>query len=239
MVAVKQPHSLKFKGMKMTNEIEVIELPPQQDPIGSVIWLHGLGADGNDFVPIVPELNLPNSLPLRFIFPHAPIRPITINGGIHMRAWYDILGLDRTAKEDQPAIHASQKIVEDLIEKELASGIRADKIVLAGFSQGGAIALQSGLRYKDKLAGIMALSTYLPLATTLEAEVSHANRDISIFYAHGSQDPLLPIAMAEDSKQYLETLNYKIEWHSYPMPHSVCAEEVHDISQWLQRIYNT
>ncbi len=200
-----------------------------------MIWMHGLGADGNDFKPIVPELALPASLGVRFIFPHAPVRPVTLNNGMAMRAWYDILELGG-GKEDGEGLRASQFAVEALIAREESRGVAAGCIVLAGFSQGGAIAFQAGLRHPRRLAGIMALSTYLPLAGTLEAERHAANRDLPIFMAHGSADPMISIGRAGQSRKMLEALGYPVEWHEYPMPHSVCPEEIADISGWLVRV---
>ena len=208
--------------------MEAIEIETGPNPTASVIWLHGLGADGHDFEPIVPELSLPK--PVRFVFPHAPIRPVTINQGMRMRAWYDIFQFGG-GPEDDAGIRASQKLIEGLIEKE-----QGRKIVLAGFSQGGAIVLQTALRHPDRLAGLMALSTYLPLATTLESERSAANKDLPVFMAHGKFDDIIPIDRARQSRDFLKKLNYPIEWREYPMPHSVCAEEIRDISDFLVRI---
>jgi phospholipase/carboxylesterase len=200
---------------------------------GAVIWLHGLGADGHDFEPIVPELGLPPTRRVRFVFPHAPVQPVTINGGLAMRAWYDITN---DGRQDAAGIRASQKQVEALIEREKTRGIACHRIVLAGFSQGGAIALHTGLRYPERLAGILALSTYLPLADTLAAEAHPANRDVPIFMAHGTQDPLIPLARARASRDALQALGYEVEWHEYPMPHSVCAPEIAEVGAWLGRV---
>jgi len=204
----------------------------QPAPTAAVIWMHGLGADGHDFEPIVPELGLPAGLAVRFIFPHAPVRPVTLNNGMAMRAWYDILELGG-GKEDGEGLRESQVAVEALIAQEEARGIVAGRIVLAGFSQGGAIAFQAGLRHPQRLAGIMALSTYLPLAGTVEAERHVANRDLPVFMAHGSVDPMISIGRAQESRKMLEALGYPVEWHEYPMPHSVCPQEIADISAWL------
>jgi phospholipase/carboxylesterase len=193
-----------------------------------VIWLHGLGADGHDFEPIVPELRLPK--PVRFVFPHAPVRPVTINQGMRMRAWYDIFQFGGGA-EDETGIRASQKLVGELIKAE-----KGRKIVLAGFSQGGAIVLQTALRHPERLAGVLALSTYLPLASSLAAERSPANQELPIFMAHGQFDDLIPIDRAERSREFLTQLGYNVEWHAYPMPHSVCAPEIADISRFLARV---
>jgi phospholipase/carboxylesterase len=210
--------------------VDAIQIETGAKPEAAVIWLHGLGADGHDFEPIVPELRLKK--PVRFIFPHAPTRPVTINQGMRMRAWYDILQLGG-GPEDEAGLRASQKITEELIR---AQGLPANKVVLAGFSQGGAIVLQAALRYPERLAGVIALSTYLPLASTLAAERSEANRDIPIFIGHGQYDDLIPPSRARASREHLEKLGYKIEWHEYPMPHSVCAPEIADISTFLSKI---
>jgi len=210
--------------------VDAIQIETGARPEAAVIWLHGLGADGHDFEPIVPELRLKK--PLRFVFPHAPVRPVTINQGMRMRAWYDILQLGG-GPEDEAGLRASQKITDELIR---AQDLPAKKIVLAGFSQGGAIVLQTALRYPERLAGVIALSTYLPLASTLAAERSEANRDIPIFMGHGQYDELIPLARARASREYLEKLGYQIEWHEYPMPHSVCAPEIADLSAFLSRI---
>ncbi len=215
--------------------VEVLEIETGPSPAAAVIWLHGLGADGHDFEPIVDELDLPRS-PIRFVFPHAPMQPVTINGGMVMRAWYDILGADLVRREDEGGVRASQRILEDLIARERARGIAAGRIVLAGFSQGGAIALQTGLRHGERLAGIMALSTYVPIASSLAAEASPASRDVPIFYAHGRQDPVIPLARAEASRTLLESLGRRVEWHLYAMPHAVCAQEIADIGEWLARV---
>ena len=208
--------------------MEAIEIETGPNPTASVIWLHGLGADGHDFEPIVPELRL--TRPVRFVFPHAPVRPVTINQGMRMRAWYDIFQFG-SGREDDAGIRASQKLVEDLIAKE-----RSRKIVLAGFSQGGAIVLQTALRHPERLAGVMALSTYLPLAQALEGERSATNKDVPVFMAHGKFDDIIPIDRARQSRDLLTKLNYPVEWHEYPMPHSVCAEEIADISAFLGRL---
>ena len=210
--------------------VDVIRIETGPKPEAAVIWLHGLGADGHDFEPIVPELRLKRAV--RFIFPHAPIRPVTINQGMRMRAWYDILQLGG-GPEDEAGLRASQKITEELIR---AQGLPASKIVLAGFSQGGAIVLQTALRYPERLAGVIALSTYLPLAATVAAERSEANRDLPIFMAHGQYDDLIPLPRARASREHLEKLGYKIEWHDYPMPHSVCAPEIADISAFFSKV---
>ena len=216
--------------------LESLELETGRRPTASVIWLHGLGADGHDFEPIVPELDLPDTLPVRFVFPHAPMQAVTINGGAVMRAWYDVYALQGVRREDEAGVRASQARVEELIAREKARAIPASRLVLAGFSQGGAIALHTGLRHAERLAGIMALSTYLPLASTLAAEASAASRGVPIFMAHGLHDSMIPIERATISRRQLETAGYPIEWHEYPMGHAVCAEEIADIAAWLQRV---
>jgi len=217
----------------MPEFLETIEIETGKNPTASVIWMHGLGADGNDFAPIVRELDLPG-MPIRFVFPHAPMQPVTINGGMVMRAWYDIS--DAAARrEDERGVRASQALIETLIAREKDRGIIPARLVLAGFSQGGAIALQTGLRHPDRLAGIMALSTYLPLAEKLPAEASAANRELPVFMAHGTFDPVIPFARAAQSRDLLRSTGYAVEWHEYPMPHSVNAEEVRDIGAWLNK----
>jgi phospholipase/carboxylesterase len=210
--------------------MDAVEIETGSPPQGAVLWLHGLGADGHDFEPIVPELRLRK--PVRFVFPHAPIQAVTINGGMQMRAWYDIFQFGG-GREDEKGIRASQRLLEKLIE---AQPVPPEKVILAGFSQGGAIALQTALRYPKRLAGVMALSTYLPIAATLAGERSEANAQIPIFMAHGQHDDIIPIQRAQQSKDFLEKLGYRAEWHQYPMPHSVCGEEVRDISAWLAKL---
>jgi len=205
----------------------VIEVETGANPAASVIWLHGLGADGHDFEPIVPELRLPK--PVRFVFPHAPIRPVTLNNGMRMRAWYDIARLGG-GPEDEAGIRESQKLLEDLIRKE------KQPVVLAGFSQGGAIALQTALRYPQRLAGVLALSTYLPLSTKVSLERTKENQDVPIFMAHGTHDDIIAISRAKISREILEQQGYQVEWHEYPMPHSVCPQEIADISAFLARL---
>ncbi|MDH3689079.1 MAG: alpha/beta hydrolase [Gammaproteobacteria bacterium] len=200
----------------------------------AVIWLHGLGVDGHDFEPIVPELRLPASLPTRFIFPHAPMRPVTINNGMVMRAWYDIAGFDLEQHQDSEAIRESAEIVRALIEAQVERGIRTENIVLAGFSQGGAIALYTGLRYPQPLAGILALSTYLPLADRLATEAHDSNQNTPIMLAHGTADPVVPLELGVLSQDRLEQYGYTVHWHTYPMQHGVCPQEIADVSTWLQ-----
>jgi phospholipase/carboxylesterase len=210
--------------------MDAIQIDTGANPQAAVIWLHGLGADGHDFEPIVPELEL--AQPVRFVFPHAPVRPVTINQGMRMRAWYDIFQLGG-GPEDDTGIRTSQGLLEDLIRQQ---GLPSRRIVLAGFSQGGAIVLQTALRHPERLAGVLALSTYLPLAATVEAERSPANATLPIFMAHGHYDDIIPLRRAEQSRQALEGLGYPVEWHAYPMPHSVCPQEIAAISSFLGRI---
>lgn len=219
--------------------LESIETETGPKPAASVIWMHGLGADGNDFVPIVQELDLKGAPDIRFVFPHAPMQPVSINNGYVMRAWYDVKWGDlegRSKEPDEKGVRASQAAVGQLIEREIARGTAAGKIVLAGFSQGGAVALQTGLRHPHKLAGIMALSTYLPLATTLADEATAENRKTPVFMVHGTQDPVIPLEMATRSRAVLVEHGYDVEWREYPMPHSVCLEEIKDIASWLKRV---
>jgi len=213
-----------------------VELATGANPAGTVIWLHGLGADGWDFVPLVRELPLPATLALRFVFPHAPSQPVTLNNGAVMPAWYDIALTDIARRPDERGIRASQAMVEAFIAREKSRGIPAARIVLAGFSQGGAIALQTGLRHAEKLGGIMALSTYLTLEESLAAEGSSANRATPVFMAHGTQDPVVPLALAESSAAALRAHGYSVEWHAYPMPHTVNTEEVQAVAQFLKRV---
>lgn len=214
--------------------LESLELITSPAPDASVIWLHGLGADGHDFEPIVPELGLAD-MALRFVFPHAPVQPVTINGGMEMRAWYDIKD-QAIRREDESGVRQSQAGIEALIAREKQRGVAASRIVLAGFSQGGAIALQTGLRHAERLAGILALSTYLPLPDTLAAEAQAANRAIPIFMAHGSADPVIQLPKAAASRDALRQAGYTVDWHEYRMQHSVCMEEVRDIAAWLRTV---
>ena len=213
-----------------------LELNTGADPVGTIIWLHGLGADGWDFVPIVRELPLPAEVPLRFIFPHAPERAVTINNGMQMRAWYDIAMNDIARLPDEKGIRESQAAVERLIARERDRGMDSSRIVLAGFSQGGAIALQTGLRHANRLGGIVALSTYLALEDSLAAEASSANKATPIFMAHGTDDPIVPLQLAEVSRMALKNRGYDVEWHAWPMPHAVCAEEIEAVSVFLERV---
>jgi phospholipase/carboxylesterase len=221
----------------MNKLLETIEIETAPNPAATVIWMHGLGADGNDFAPIVPELALGSLPAIRFIFPHAPMQPVTINNGHVMRAWYDVSFGDLEGKSreaDEKGVRASQAGIGKLIARENERGIASRHIVVAGFSQGGAIALQAGLRYPERLAGVMALSTYLPLAGSLTGEASAQNKDVPIFLAHGSQDPVILLPMAVTSRDKLRELGYKVDWHEYPMQHSVCMQELADISAWLR-----
>jgi len=215
----------------MTNDAIIIE--PPKTATAAVIWLHGLGANGHDFEPIVPQLTPTVTHHTRFIFPHAPHRPITINGGMVMPGWYDVKAMDLTVEEDAQGIQESAEIVSNYIAQEIKRGISAQHIILAGFSQGGAIALHTGLRYPETLAGIMALSTYLPLAGTLEKQRHEANDLVPIFMAHGQHDPVILFSQAEQSYVLLEQLGYEVEFHDYRMAHQVCPDEIVDINHWL------
>jgi phospholipase/carboxylesterase len=213
--------------------LNCVERETAPDPRHAIIWLHGLGADGNDFAPIVPELVDPVWPPLRFVFPHAPMRPITINGGMTMRAWYDISGMEIAQRQDEKGIRESIVQLGDLIERERSRGIAAENILLAGFSQGGAIVLAGGIRYAHKLGGIIALSTYLPIAEKTDGEMSEANKQVPIFMAHGMLDPVVSHALGEMSRQYLLQRGYAIDWNAYPMAHQVCMEEIAELQRWI------
>ncbi|MGH8283656.1 MAG: alpha/beta hydrolase [Gammaproteobacteria bacterium] len=212
---------------------ECVELETGASPVASVIWLHGLGADGHDFEPLVPELSLPTSLPVRFMFPHAPMRPVTLNNGYVMRAWFDIVKIGLNQLRDRAGMLASREMLEALIARENRRGIATSRIVLAGFSQGGAVALYTGLQYRERLAGIMALSTYLPLVHGFEFTISPANNSVPIFYGHGTQDPVVPLQLAEYTRKELTVRGCSIIWHTYPMPHAVHPEEIMHIRAWL------
>jgi phospholipase/carboxylesterase len=216
--------------------LETIQLETQPNPVASIIVLHGLGADGNDFVPIAQELNLSAVGPVRFVFPHAPTRPVTINGGYVMRAWYDLLGADLARREDERGLRESRTEIEALIASEKARGIPASRIVLMGFSQGCAMTLLVGLRHAERLAGLVGLSGYLPLAAMTAAERHVANQDTPIFLGHGRMDPVVPFAAAVASRDALLGLGHAVEWHEYAMQHSVCAEEIEDLNRWLVRV---
>jgi len=213
-----------------------IEIETAPNPTASIVLMHGLGADGNDFVPIAQELDLSSVGPVRFVFPNAPVMPVTINGGYQMPAWYDIYGPNLVQREDEAGLRRSQASIEALIEKEKSRGIAADRIVVAGFSQGCAMALMTGLRHKEKLAGIVGLSGYLPLAATLAAERDAANHDTPIFLAHGSHDPVVVLPRATATREALQALGYRVDWHEYPMAHSVCMEEIADLNTWLLKV---
>jgi len=214
--------------------LECLEVTTGDQPEYSVIWLHGLGADGNDFEPVVPVLGLPRHLRVRFVFPHALMRPITINGGMVMRAWYDIIEISTSRGHDVAGINHSATSIRALIERELERGIAASRIVLAGFSQGGAMALHVGLRYPQRLAGIMALSAYLLFPERLNHEHSEANSTTPVFIGHGTHDPMVPVAMGQAVRSALQQGRWPVEWHSYPIPHSVSQPELADIGRWLQ-----
>jgi phospholipase/carboxylesterase len=214
--------------------LDCIEVNPSGKPAATIIWLHGLGADGHDFEAILPELRLPGSLPVRFVFPHAPERAVTVNAGMIMRAWFDLIDLNLDANSaDKEQFSESVEMLEALIENELRSGLASDRIVLAGFSQGGAIALHTGLHFPKRLAGILAMSMHLPTIRDRSAALSPANREVPIMMAHGQMDPLIPLARAIETRQELIRLGYAVSWHEYPIQHSVCAEEVADIRAWL------
>lgn len=218
---------------------EKIIIEPESKATACVIWLHGLGANGHDFVDIIPELKLPRILKIRFIFPHAPVRPVTINANMPMRAWYDIYTLSNLDHEDKAGILKSTAAIETLIQDELNKGLVSQQIILAGFSQGGAIALYAGLRYSKPLAGILVLSAYLPLASSLAKEAHTANKTTPIFMGYGEYDDVLPIRLGETTRDFLHQLNYSVEWHNYPMGHQVCQQEIADIAKWLIGLRHT
>jgi len=220
----------------MKQLLENIEIETAPNPQVAIVWLHGLGADGTDFVPLVHQLDLAGLPGIRFVFPHAKTMPVTINGGYVMRAWYDITGAELTRREDESGLRASQHDVEALIAREKARGIPASRIVLAGFSQGCAMTLQTGLRHPEKLAGMLCLSGYLALADKTAAERTEESLDTPIFMAHGRMDPVVPCLRAQQSRDLLKAMGYQIEWHEYPMQHTLCADEVEDISAWLKKI---
>jgi len=222
--------------MRAMPTLDAIEIETGPQPTASIIVLHGLGADGNDFVPFAEELELAAAGPVRWVFPHAPTMPVTINGGYVMRAWYDILGVELVRREDEAGLRKSMALVNALIDAERERGIAADRIVLAGFSQGCAMALLAGLRYPERLAGLAGMSGYLPLAATLAAERSAANHAVPVFMAHGRHDPVVPFDRGAASRDALLALGYPVEWHEYPMEHSVCGPEVADLNRWLLRV---
>ena len=228
-------YRLYLSSNKAMSKLETVVIETSHPIKQSVIWLHGLGADGHDFAPIVPELDMPNT---RFVFPHAPHQPITMNNGYEMRAWYDLYGLTLETKQDEAGMRAMQKAIEELISHEIAQGIPANRIVLAGFSQGGAMAFFTGLRHPERLAGILALSTYVSLKGKLAAEAHPINKDIPIFMAHGTFDNVITLDTCQISRQLLQDLHYRVEWHEYPMAHSVCPEEIEDIRQFLHQVFS-
>jgi phospholipase/carboxylesterase len=225
-------HCLRELGLKALETVTV-ETGPR--PVYTIIWMHGLGADGHDFEPLVPELLEPGMPAIRFVFPHAPVRPVTLNNGFAMRAWYDLTGIDRHSAEDVKGIGESADAIGGLIHREHARGIDSGHIVIAGFSQGGAMALHLATRHPDTFAGIIALSTYLPLARDFARLRNTANLRTPIYMAHGMHDPVVPLALANESRQMLMGAGYNVEWHSYPMPHSLCPQEVADLRAWLRR----
>jgi phospholipase/carboxylesterase len=218
-----------------TLSLETVEIEPKTAADAALVLMHGLGADGHDFESLVPELRLPASPSVRWVFPNAPVQPVTINGGHRMRAWFDIAALDRRATEDDHGIRLSAEAIGALVRRERERGIPADRIVLAGFSQGGAMALFTALRWPERLGGVVGLSCYLPLAATLPAEAHPANAALPVFLAHGSLDPIVPPSLGEGSRDLLRSRGYDVEWHTYPMPHSVCAAEVDALREWLLR----
>ena len=217
--------------MKISESQDAVVIEPAEEAQAAVIWLHGLGAAGHDFVPIVQELRLPDDLAVRFVFPHAPVRPVSINNGMRMRAWYDISHDMR--RQDDAGIRESERAVHGYLANEIAAGVPADRIVLAGFSQGGAITLHTGLRYPERLAGLLALSTYLPLAEAFAGESRAERRDTPILMCHGQHDPMLPLQLGAWSRDVLKERGYDVTWREYPMQHQVCAEEIADVARWL------
>lgn len=212
-------------------------LVPDAKPIGTVVVLHGLGADGFDFVPVVKELRLPDALPLRFLFPHAPVRRVTVNDGYEMRAWYDIRDFSLTGREDLDGITEATDRITDYVEREAAGGVEPSRIVLAGFSQGGAVALHAGIRSRERLAGVVALSAYLPFSSRVQAEVSQTNRELPILMCHGTKDPVVSVELGQMSRDVLKEHGYEVEWHAYPMGHEVCLPEIAKVSDWLLEVY--
>lgn len=220
----------------METTLDTLEATTASEPTATVIWLHGLGADAHDFEPVVPYLSAASGPKIRFVFPNAPVIPVTVNGGMQMRAWYDILGIDIPARQDEPGIRRTEQLVVELIEKEKARGIAPGRIILAGFSQGGAIALHTALRYPEQLGGILALSTYLPIADTVAAERTAVNQAIPILMTHGSHDPVIPVHYAQHSRDKLQQLGYSVEYKVYAMAHEVSLEELQDIKDWLGQV---
>lgn len=218
----------------MSRNDDAVILPAPGPHTATVIWLHGLGADGNDFVPIVPELGLPKDHGIKFVFPHAPVRPVTINAGMSMRAWYDILSLTRMEQQDLAGTAASAARIAGLLDAERAAGIASERLILAGFSQGCAMTLHTGLRYPHRLGGLLALSGYLPLHHTLAAEAAPANKTVPILMCHGQYDPVLPLVLGKSSAEILSAAGYAVDWREYPMQHQVCLEEIEDIGRFLR-----
>jgi phospholipase/carboxylesterase len=216
--------------------LETVVVETGRDPTGTVVWMHGLGADGHDFEPMVPDLVAPGARALRFVFPHAPVRPVTLNNGWEMRAWYDIYGLTRDHRQDEKGMRASGVAIEELLRAEIGRGVPAARVALAGFSQGGAMTLVTGLRFAERLAGLIALSCYLPLDGTLAAERSPGNVATPIFMAHGTGDPTVPYALGDASRETLIKHGYRVEWHSYPIGHGVGPQEIADIRAFLERV---
>lgn len=216
--------------------LDCLEVQTGPEPLASIIWMHGLGADGHDFEPVVPEIVRPGERALRFVFPHAPVRPVTLNAGYAMRAWYDIIGLDRAAREDEAGLRESCSEIRALIARENVRGIASRHIVLAGFSQGGALALFAGLTHPERLAGVLALSCYMPLAPRFASERTGANQATPVFLAHGTADTIVDPSLGQASRHLLEGEGYRVEWHEYAMAHSVCAEELADVADWLRRV---
>jgi phospholipase/carboxylesterase len=219
----------------MSRHDDAVILPAPGTHTATVVWLHGLGADGNDFVPIVPELGLPKNHGIKFVFPHAPVRPVTINGGMPCRAWYDILSLSRMDRQDVVGTKASADRIAGLLDAERAAGIPGERLILAGFSQGCAMTLHTGLRYPHRLGGLLALSGYLPLHDRLPAEASAANKDVPILMCHGQYDPVLPLVLGKSSAEILGAAGYPVDWREYPMQHQVCMEEIADIGSFLRQ----
>ena len=219
--------------------LDCVELETGETPIASIIWLHGLGASGHDFPPIVPYLNIPESLPIRFVFPHAPEIPVTLNMGMVMPAWYDINDLDLDNRADEDGVRSSDQHVRNLIDREVERGIATERILLAGFSQGGAVAVHSALRYEKKLAGVIALSTYQVCASSFEDERQAINQDTPIFQGHGTQDPMVPFSQGEKLRDALQSTGYNVEFESYPMQHEVVMEEIRAIGAFINQIFNT
>lgn len=217
----------------MSELLPTVEINPSGPVTAIVIFLHGLGADGNDLAPLAEELDLAG---VRFVFPHAPVRPVTINDGCRMRAWYDVTSTSLGSRQDEAGIRESEQQLRALIRREVECGVPAQRIVLAGFSQGGAIALHTGLRYPERLAGIIALSSYLPLAETLQTEAHPDNKELPVMMAHGTEDTVIPLALGEISCQRLKMQDYPVTWRSYPIPHTLCVDEIEDISEWLRGV---